>query len=206
MSKIHRGKANVQWVFKHDATGACGTAFWKTPDGCEMAVCFKIPQEKLARVWKHLSEKSPYGADEIGFFKRIRKAVSKGVLRQVVSAVKQATLIPQAMKLATAVQRATGIPVGPEQISKAYDLAVAAATKNPEAIRKIASLGRMAAIGNPLAVAALTGLKAVSSYVPAVRKVAEPIVGAEYGYGYPYGAGAPQFGSNIHALPRVATC
>jgi len=132
--------------------------------------------------------------------------VSKGVLRQVVNAVKQATLIPQAAKLAGAVSKATGIPIGPEQISKAYDLAVAAATKNPEAIKKIVSLSRSAAMGNPMAAAAITGLRVVSNYVPAVKKVAEPVVGAEYGYGYPYGAGAPQFGSNMHVLPRVATC
>lgn len=206
MALVHKGQIPVQWVFKHDATGAQGTAYWKDGNGVEFCISFRVPQERLAKIWSHLSAKSPYGADEIGFFSRIRKAVSRGVLKQVVNTIKQATLIPQATRLAGLVAQKTGLPIDPGQIGKAYDFAVAIATRNPKALAMAKRIVRTAALGNPKALAALTALRAVSGFVPAVKKITQPVIGAEPAYGYPYGAAAPQFGSNMHALPQVATC
>lgn len=152
---------------------ARGKACWNVNGVC-FCTTVDIPRETVAALWQHMCRKQPYGESDFGgFLSRVKRMVSKKVARQVISAIKQNSLLPVAGKIANAIQKKTGLPVAPRNLSKGFDIMVAAASGNKAAIKKIANLGRIAAMGNPTAIAALYALKAVSPYVPAIRKVSE---------------------------------
>lgn len=186
----------VQCDYAMTPAGATCCARWSV-HGISFEIKVTFSPEAMRRIYSEMCKRSPYGAapDEFGFLKRIRRLVNRRVVQQVVNTVKKATLIPQAAKLASVVARKTGLPINPAQMLKGYDFAVALMTGNPAALAQAKKLALLAARYNPKAMAAIEGLRLIAPYVPAIRKVAAPVLSGSY-------SGAPVYAAaNVPALP-----
>lgn len=185
--------------------GWCGKAKVCIHGVC-IETCITVPGEVAKRVHDRVMRREMAKAPTFGWnpFKAAKKAVrkvkavvTKQALAPALKLVEKSAVIPQAARLAAQVSRATGLPVGPDQMVKAFRLATNATMGNAKARRLLGQAAQLAALGNPTAMASMMALKAIGPMVPQLRPIADAVPSPAW----PGGAGAQLARA---ALPAIA--